>query len=213
MFTGIVVRGVDLQQQSDVLTQNAVVSSLQTTQAALQPIGATQGTVGAGNDLASQLGALQDSFTTLSNDPSNVTQQSAVVNSAQTLATGINQLAAAYGSARQGRPERHRLGIGTLNQALDTVGQLNQQIVAAQGSGESTAALENLRDGALQTISGLLNVQVLHQTNGSVLLITASGLTLPTPGATDGQSPFSSGCRQSHADRDRAVRPASRRSP
>ena len=190
VFTGNTVRDVDIQAQANVLTENAIVSGAQTTLAALQPIGSVNGTVGAGTDLASLVGDLQDSFATLSNDPGNVAQQNAVVDAATTLTTGINRLAQAYGTARQAAQDDIFSSVTTLNQSLDSIGQLNAQIVAAQGAGESTANLANLRDAAVQTLSGLLDIKVEQQTDGSIRVITTSGISLPLPTRDDNQSPF-----------------------
>src|SRR5438309_10042444 len=63
--SGPAVRNVDDALQGDLLLQNASVAGFQTRQAALQAIDSVQGTVGQGGDLASQLGALQDAFSTL----------------------------------------------------------------------------------------------------------------------------------------------------
>ncbi len=87
---------VDSQVQATLLTQDAIVAGQTVTQAALSAINATQGTTGAGDDLASQLGALQDAFTALSASPSSTGQQLQVISAASTLAGGINQMADAY---------------------------------------------------------------------------------------------------------------------
>src|SRR5436305_1918102 len=99
--TGPITRNVDEMLQGDLLTQNGSVSGLQTRQSALQAIDAAQGSVGSGDDLASRLGKLQDAFSMLLVDPANQTQQSKVVQSAGTLASGINQLSHSYTEQRQ----------------------------------------------------------------------------------------------------------------
>ena len=55
------------------MQQNAVVSNGQTTQTALQAIDSVLGTPGAGTDLGSLLGNLQNSFSTLLTDPGSQT--------------------------------------------------------------------------------------------------------------------------------------------
>jgi flagellar hook-associated protein 1 FlgK len=98
--SGPVQRDLNTQLQTSLLTQNSVVSALQTRQTALQTIDAVQGTVGSGDDLSSLLGQLQDAFSTLETDPSSQVQQSAVVSAAQTLTQQINALSQAYATAR-----------------------------------------------------------------------------------------------------------------
>lgn len=166
-----------------LFAQNAVVAGLQTTANALQPIDAALGSPGQNNDLGSLLTGLQNAFSTLANNPSNTVQQAQVVSSAQQLAGGINTLANAYGTARQGAQNDIVTSVGTLNTALTTIGQLNQKIVAAQAAGQSTADLANQRDAAMQTVSSLVSAKYIPQSNGSVLVATTSGLVLPTDGS------------------------------
>jgi flagellar hook-associated protein 1 FlgK len=173
--------------QSSVVQQNAVVSGGQTTQTALQAIDSVLGTPGAGNDLGSLLGNLQNSFSSLLTDPSSQTQQSQVVSTANTLAQGINTLSNAYTAQRQAAQNSLQSSVSTLNSDLATIGQLSDQIIALKPTDISTADLENQRNEAVQSLSQLLDVKTITQTNGDLSVFTANGLTLPT---RDGATPF-----------------------
>jgi flagellar hook-associated protein 1 FlgK len=175
---------VDQALQSSVITQNATVSGLTTTQTALQAVDGVLGTPGQGTDLGSLLGNLQSSFSTLMNDPSNQTQQAAVVASATTLAQGINTLANAYTAQRQAAQTDLGSAVATLNTALASIGQLSRQIVAAKLNGQGSADLENQRNAAVQTLSGLFNIGTAKQANGDLTVFTTGGLVLPTTGGT-----------------------------
>jgi len=191
VLTGPAVRSVDQALQGAGLLQNATVAGLQTRQAALQSIDAISGTPGQGSDLGSLLGAMQNQFSTLLTDPSNPTQQSAVVASATTLAQGINALSNGATTQRQTAENSIVAEVGAVNSALGTIGSLSAQIVAQQANGQSTADLENQRDAAVQGLSQLLSVNVLEQPNGNMVVTTASGTLLPTlvsPGASSGAS-------------------------
>lgn len=179
---------VNTQLQSDLLAQNANVAALTTTQAALQAIDPVLGTPGGGTDLSSMLTKLSDAFSTLSNNPSDTTQQTAVVTAAANLAQSINALSSAYATQRQNAQDGIVSEIGTLNGALASIGTLNTQITALQAGGQSTADLENQRNAAVQTVSSLVGVQTLQQSNGNLLLYTKSGLSLPTD--AQGNGPF-----------------------
>jgi flagellar hook-associated protein 1 len=181
---------VNAQLQSDLLAQNATVAGLTTTQSALQAIDPVLGTPGGGTDLSSMLAKLSDAFSTLSNDPSDATQQTAVVTAAGNLAQSINTLSDAYATQRQTAQDGIVSEIGTLNGALATIGTLNTQIMSLQAGGQSTAGLENQRNAAVQTVSSLVGVQTLQQSNGNLLLYTKSGLSLPTDGKSNGTGPF-----------------------
>ncbi len=183
--SGPTIRMVDATMQAEVYRQNATVAGLQTKQSALQAIDAVQGTPGQGGDIASMLGNVQNQFSTLLNDPSNPTQQSAVMSAATTLTQGINTLSNAYTTQRQTVQNAIVSEVGTLNTTLGTIGGLSRQIVELKADGQSTADLENQRDSAVASLSQLLSVKVLEQPSGDLLITTDSGLSLPTDGAAN----------------------------
>ena len=80
----------DQALQASVLAQNAAAAYSQTTSAALTAVTNVQGAPGSGTDLASLLGDVQSAFTTLASDPTDQTQQAAVVTAASQLASAIN---------------------------------------------------------------------------------------------------------------------------
>ena len=170
--TGPATRDVDAALQAEVFSQNATVAGLQTRQNALQAIDAVQGTPGQGSDIASLIGDLQNQFSTLLNDPSSQAQQSQVVSAATTLAQGINTLSDAYSTQRQTAQDDIVSEVTTLNSTLGSIGGLSDKIVELQAEGQSTADLENQRDAAVATLSQLVNVKVLEQPNGDVLITT-----------------------------------------
>ncbi|MBN8875523.1 MAG: flagellar hook-associated protein FlgK [Rhodospirillales bacterium] len=182
VHVGPATRLVDTVLQAAALRQNAVVADLQARQSALQAIDAAQGTPGDGTDLPSLLGKLQSAFSTLLNQPADQTQQSAVVAAAGTLTQGINDLSEAYATQRQDAQDALVTAVGTLNATIADIGRLSDQIIALQGGGQSTADLENQRDAALHTLSDLIDLRVLHQANGDVVLSSSGGLSLPVHG-------------------------------
>ncbi len=193
VLTGPAISNVNQALQRATVQQNATVAGLQTTQTALQSIDAISGTPGQGSDLGSLLGAMGDQFSTLLNDPSNQTQQSAAVASAATLAQGINALSNGYTTQRQTAENSIVAEVGAMNSALSTIGALSTQIVTQQSEGQSTADLESQRDAAVQGLSQLLSVNVLQQPNGDMVVTTAGGTVLPTDTASGASADASSG--------------------
>lgn len=180
-------RDVNTQLQSTLYQQNGTVAGLQVTQTALSSIDQVQGQVGSGSDLASLVGNLSDSFSSLLTDPSNQAQQQAVVSAAGQLTGQVNNLAGAVGQARQQAQDQAVSDVGSLNTALGQIGQISTQIVALQSQGLSTADLANQRDAAIDKLSQIVPVKQVPQQNGDVLLVTSTGLLLPT----HEDSPFS----------------------
>lgn len=165
-----------------------MTANAQTTANALSAVESADGSPGDNTDLNGLLGSLQDAFSTLLNDPSNQTQQSAVVSVAATLAAGLNTRSETITQQRQAAQDDIVASVNTINTDLSSIGQISDQIVAAKASGQSTADLESQRDQQIASLSSLIDVQVLPQSNGDVLLTTTSGLELPTRSQT---GPFS----------------------
>ena len=183
--TGPAVLTTDPQLQASVFSQNADVAGQQVTSDALASLDSLQGTTGAGNDLASQLGALSNAFTVLGSDPANQTQQGAVVQAAQTLATGIRSQAAGYASSRQTAQNGLVTNVAALNTAVQAVGVLSKQIIAAKAAGLSTADLQVQLNVQEQSASQLSGVQFLAQQNGGVIAVQGGcqiNLDGPSPG-------------------------------
>lgn len=177
-------RVLDTTIQSQVLTQNATVSALSTSASALATVAAAQGATGQSQDIASLLGKLTDAFSTLLNDPSNATQQSAVVSTASTLTGQINTLSNAYQQARQGAQNSIVADVATLNTTLATIGTLSKQIVTLKSEGQSTADLENQRATAIDQAGQLAGIRFIEQPNGSETAYTSTGLSVPLDGST-----------------------------
>lgn len=168
--------------QASVFTQNAEAGYSQTMAAGLSAVTSVQGSPGSGSDLSSLLGGVQSAFTTLASDPSNQTQQSAVVTAAGNLASAINVQSAAYQAQRQDAQNAVVADIGTLNSTVATIGSLTSQIVNVEAQGQSTADLQNQRNAAIDTLSSLIDVKVLNQPNGGITLLAGGSLTIPLNG-------------------------------
>jgi flagellar hook-associated protein 1 FlgK len=184
VVTGLATRNVNLGLQASVFAENSTAGALQTQTNALSAIDALMGAPGSGSDLPSLVGNLESAFSTLANDPSNPTQQQAVVQSASQLAANVNTLSQAYTTGRQNAENNILSDVGTINTTLANIGTLSDQIMATQAQGLSTADLQNQRDQQMQVLSGLIGVRFLPQGNGDILVVTASGLSLPTHGTS-----------------------------
>jgi flagellar hook-associated protein 1 FlgK len=177
-------RQVDTALQESLYQQNSLVAGLQTTQTALQGLDAVQGTPGQGSDLSGLLGTLQDAFSTLENDPSNQTQQQQVVTDAGNVTGQINALGNAVVAGRQTAQDAVVTSVASLNSGLATIGGLSDQIMQLKAAGQSTADLENQRDAAMDSLSGVIGVRFLEQPDGDVQAITSGGLDLPIHSTT-----------------------------
>lgn len=179
--TGTATRLVDTTLQATVWQQNAAAADSGTRSDALAAVDAASGTPGAGQDLASLVGALRDGFSTLLNDPSNATQQAGVVTAAAALARGVNTVSGAISAARQGTQDNLVTDVAAANTALQAVGRLSAEIVALRSHRDSTADIEDQRDAAMATASQLTGAKFLEQADGTVLAVSG-GTVLPLTG-------------------------------
>jgi flagellar hook-associated protein 1 FlgK len=183
VVTGVATRTVDATLQTEVFASGATVADSQARSDSLAAIDQASGTPGAGQDLPTLIGMLRDAFSTLASDPSQETQQRAVVNQAGVVAGGLNTLGQAVTMQRQSAQDQLGKDVAQANAALSTVGQLNTLVIAGQSRGESVADLQDKRDAAAQTVTQLTGAQFFPQPNGGVLAFSGS-TALPTDAIT-----------------------------
>lgn len=177
--TGPAVREIDVQLQSNLFASVATEAGSNVTSSSLSGIDAASGTPGSGQDLASLVGKLQDSFSALDTDPSNQTQQAVVLGAANSLVDGINSLSSSLVQARQKAQDSLSNGVQAANSALGAIGKLSDHIISARAQGQSTAGLEDDRDGQMKTLATLTGAKFVQQASGDVQVI-AGNTILPT---------------------------------
>lgn len=187
--TGPTVREIDVQLQSNLFASVATEAGSNVTSNSLSGIDSASGAPGSGQDLASLAGNLQDSFSVLDADPSNQSQQAAVLGAAGSLVDGIRLLSGSLVQARQKAQDSLNDGVDAANSALGAIGKLSDQIISARAQGQSTAGLEDDRDGQMKTLATLTGARFVQQPSGDVQVI-AGNTILPTR-LTDG--PFKMG--------------------
>jgi flagellar hook-associated protein 1 FlgK len=177
--TGLVSRSVDAAVQTSMWSSASTVGALTVRARVLDAVNATQGTPGDGTSIADAVAALQHSFTLLQAQPSGQTQQAAAAAAAGTLAGSVNNTANAITRERNGVQSDIVTAVGALNSALDTVQSTTSDLIRAVGANQDTAGLEDRRDAALQTLSGLLNVHYDKHANGDITILGQSGFAIP----------------------------------
>lgn len=118
------------------------------------------------------------SLDALATSPDDAAAQGAVLAEAQALARTLNAASRDVQDLRAQSDQAMSEAVTAANEALQAVERYSRQIVEARTRGEATADLEDLRDAAIDTLSGLMDVKVEPQANGDVRLRTAGGMTL-----------------------------------
>lgn len=172
--TGPATREIDVQLQANLFASVGNEAGSDVTQTALNAVDQASGTPGSGQDLASLVGSLQDAFVSLGSDPASSTQQNAVLDRAQSLVNGMHSLSTALVQVRQKAQDSLQDDVVTANAALRSIGTLSDQIIGARAAGQSTAGLEDSRDGQLKTLAQFTGARYTFQSNGDVQVIAAN---------------------------------------
>jgi flagellar hook-associated protein 1 len=141
--------------------------------------------------LQSALSSFYSSWQTLSTDSS---VGSTVLGSATTLAQQLNQASQQISTLQsQAGDEVTTLTSsgGELDQYATDIAQLNTQIAAASAAGLSSNSLQDQRAAVIDQLSGLANIRVTQQSNGSDTIALMNNST--TPPTQVGSSPLVDG--------------------
>jgi flagellar hook-associated protein 1 FlgK len=131
-----------------------------------------------GDDLASQLGTLETALSTLATSPQDTAQNTNVVQDLDNLTSNLRSLSTQIQQLRTTADTEITQTVSDANTQLNTIKSLNTQIEEAQGLGESTASLSDLRMDALKSLSSDLGVTYFTDSNGGMQIYTTTGQSL-----------------------------------
>jgi len=128
--------------------------------------------------LDTMFASLQNALQSLSTSPDNYATRAQVVSQAQGMASTLNQLSMNVQGLRQETETQMAIVVNTLNQDIGSLAQVNQRLAAQNGDDASRAALMDQRDRLISDISEQIDVQVDYRSDGSVALMTRTGVGL-----------------------------------
>ncbi len=143
-------------------------------------MGSTTGSDDGGTSVATLVTNLQTAVNSLASSPEDDTVQSEVIAAADSLASSLRETSASIQSLRADADQQIADDVDTINDALQTIDDLNEAILAAKARGASTADLEDRRNSAIETISSLLDIKTTTASNGSTYISTTGGTALLT---------------------------------
>jgi flagellar hook-associated protein 1 FlgK len=119
----------------------------------------------------------------LANNPSGAAERSMLVAYAENLANTFNELSSSLKDI-QGELDASIDGsVQEINVIADQIADLNKQIAQAEINGQTANTYRDTRDGLLEEISGLIDINYYESDNGMVTVHIAGGATL-VEGAT-----------------------------
>jgi flagellar hook-associated protein 1 FlgK len=101
-----------------------------------------------------------------------------VVSKAQSLVATLNSLSSNIQSLRQTTETQMQSSVTVLNQSLQSLAQINQHLADQTGDEASRAALMDQRDRLVTQISEQVDVQATYRNDGTVALMTRTGVGL-----------------------------------
>lgn len=181
------VSEVDKFLQDSVLKANTTSSQASTYSSIYQDLQNALGQITTNetgnNDISSQLATLETALSTLSTNPTDSAQDTNIVTDLDNLTSNLRSVSAKIQELRTTADSQISDTVDDANTQLDTISKLNTQIMTAQASGQSTAALSDQRMNALKNLSSDLDVSYYTKSNGELEVFTTSGQQLITAGS------------------------------
>ena len=133
---------------------------------------------GDNQSLSTGLTNLASAFAIASQSPGSAASSSGVANALQNLASNISTTSNTI-TALQGQIDGQvSTAIPSTNALIQQIYQLNQQIKTATAAGDTSSALLDQRDVALNSLSQVISIRVTPQADGSENVSTADGVNL-----------------------------------
>ncbi|KQO66680.1 flagellar biosynthesis protein FlgK [Methylobacterium sp. Leaf87] len=144
---------------------------------------ALYGVPGSSTSLDGVLNGYTQSLQALANDPTVSSVRATVASNAATLASRIGTIANGIQTLRTGMESQIASDVKSAGSLLRSIAQLNVKIVAANGIGANPDLLDQ-RDQAINQLAQYMDVQATQVGDGSITVMTQSGVTLVDHGVS-----------------------------
>ena len=164
---GVDVRGVqrvvDRFLESELLTLHASADGSQAQSDALERIQEVFPTT---DGIDTKLSAFFNALSDLSNNPSGLPERSSVIGTANALGQSLAQARQTLTSIQQSLDGEIQDGAARVNVLLGEIADLNQQVAATEGTGESANDYRDQRQTRLQELTGLTGATAHEEPSG-----------------------------------------------
>ncbi|MBU6298269.1 MAG: hypothetical protein KJS68_08480, partial [Alphaproteobacteria bacterium] len=173
-----VQRVVDQYLNQEALSAGASSANYDTQSSIFDQINALLGSPGDGTALTSKL---SDVFTALGQaalSPTSSSSQLNALNAFQAFASSVSSLSSSLSDLQQRTDSQVASTANTASGLIKQIYDFNTQITAAHAAGNTSSALLDQRDTALQSLSQLMDVRTAQQADGTVTVMTQDGISL-----------------------------------
>ncbi len=174
-----ITRAVNEFLNTQVRTQTSVNSSALALTDYYSQIQNFLGQPGANNSIDQSISAFFVAVQALANSPS-ASAQASVVDTGSQMASGISGLANSLQGLRLQADQDISNSVNTINSDIQNLFQNNQAIEQAVATKQGAAGLLDKRDSLLNDLAQYVDIRPVEQPDGSVVINTASGVTLLT---------------------------------
>jgi flagellar hook-associated protein 1 FlgK len=174
---GSVTRSVDEALLQSLRNSTGTQNQLQTTVTLLSQLETSFGTPAASTSLSAQLTNLQTAFQNLSLNPEKTSLLNSVIDAGDSVARTLSNLTQTVSQISTNANLQLQQSVTVVNQTLQSIVALNNQISTGSVDGDVTD-LQDQRDNALNTLSGLMDITTFKQPNGAIAVYTRSGQPL-----------------------------------
>jgi flagellar hook-associated protein 1 FlgK len=171
---GVVVDGV--VRSYDALLANQVVSATgedamaSTRQTYLLQV--EQAVASFGDDgLGAGISDLMNAFSALATSPSDLSVRGEVINAAETLAYRFRQMAGVMDRVMDGAHEEVEAHIGSANNLLAEVADLNSEILHAEAGGQEASDLRDRRGNIITDLARMIGVSAFEDPTGQMTVV------------------------------------------
>jgi flagellar hook-associated protein 1 FlgK len=164
------------RQVSDAANSGVQANYLDRLQSAL-------GKPGAAGSLDTIFADLQKTLQGIATSPDDYAARSQAVASAQTMAETLNRLSGTIQGMRQEAEGQIAGHVNNLNGMLNSLSEVNGRLLDLGMTDTARASLQDQRDRLVSGVAELIDVQVDYRPNGTVSLMTRSGVGLLDGGA------------------------------
>jgi flagellar hook-associated protein 1 FlgK len=178
VITGTVQRVTNRLLANNLTAQMTTTTAAATRDSYMQQIQAQLGQVGGGDTLNDALNTFTSAMQQVATTPEDPVAQGNAVNAAQSMAQKLHSLSAAIQMLRQNADNDIATAVDTVNTALNTIYKLNNQISQLSAMGQSTAALQDQRDQAVNQVAQLIGIHTVNRPDGTVIVTTSTGQML-----------------------------------
>ncbi len=180
--TGTVTRSFDTAALRQLRLETAGAAYTATRADITGQLDKLYGTPGSATALDGTLNTFTESLQELSASPSSAAARTTVLSNASALAGQINDAAGSVQNLRTGIESQLGTDTTAANSLLQNIATLNSKI---QGAGDDTtrADLQDQRDQAINNLASYMDVSTVDQRDGTVTVLTGSGVTLVDRGS------------------------------